>query len=230
MKILHAFADEGVESEALSEFGTVIRVGLDPTDKNGSEPIKADATALPIKDGVRFDLGLFHPPCTKWSDMPSADTENAPNLIPQARQIGRELCDHYIIENKPRAPLIDQTNLNGRMFGLQVEYERAFETTFPVETPPDQTRLGNAKGQPFFDSEHSKEWWAAAKGYPPKYAKGHLSRNCLPRQYVYHLLQSWVDAIDSENSRPDYSEYDKEMDKKRSQQVNTRLTNFEQCD
>jgi hypothetical protein len=226
MKILHCFADDGVESEALSEFGTVVRVGLDPSDKNRSNPIKADATLLPIQDGVQFDLGLFHPPCTKWSDMPSADTESAPNLIPDAREIAREYCDHYIIENKPQAPLIDQTELNGRMFGLPVEYTRAFETTFEVDTPPIQSQLGKTEGQPFFDSEHSKEWWAAAKGYPPRYSKGHLSRNCLPRAYVYHLLQHWLKAVDRQE-RPDYSDYDKEMDAKRAKESNTQLSRFQ---
>lgn len=224
MKILHCFADDGVESEALSEFGTVYRVGLDPTDKNASQPIKADADLLPFKDGVRFDLGLFHPPCTKWSDMPSADTENAPNLIPTARNIARQYCDHYVIENKPRAPLVDQTNLNGRMFGLSMKYERAFEASFEIPTPASQARL-DTQATPFFDSEHSREWWATAKGYPPKYSKGHLSRNCLPRQYVYHIMRAYITATDTEE-RPDYSNYDEEMDAQRSREVNQELTEW----
>jgi len=65
--ILHCFADYGTESEVLSDFGNVIRVGIDPKDTNESTPIKADAHIedkewdLPIKDDVTFDLGLFHP-------------------------------------------------------------------------------------------------------------------------------------------------------------------------
>jgi len=41
--ILHCFADYGTESEVLSDFGNVIRVGIDPKDTNESTPIKADA-------------------------------------------------------------------------------------------------------------------------------------------------------------------------------------------
>jgi len=59
--ILHCFADYGTESEVLSDFGNVIRVGIDPKDTNESTPIKADAHIedkewdLPIKDDVTFD-------------------------------------------------------------------------------------------------------------------------------------------------------------------------------
>jgi hypothetical protein len=225
-KILHCFADGGVESEVLTEFGTVVRVGLSPSNKNGSNPIQADATALPIKDDTRFDLGLFHPPCTKWSDMPSANTENAPNLIPNAREIARKYCDHYIIENKPRAPLIDQIELSGDMFGLPIEYTRAFETSFAVDQPAKQRRFGTAKGQPFFYTEYSAEWWACAKNYAPKYSAKHLSRNAVPRPYLYHLLNHWIQATDTKD-RPDYSEYDKKMDAQRAKEINQQLTQYQ---
>jgi hypothetical protein len=37
--ILHCFADYGVESEILSWYGDVVRVGIDARDTNESEPI-----------------------------------------------------------------------------------------------------------------------------------------------------------------------------------------------
>jgi len=118
LKILHCFADHGTEAEALGRYGDVIRVGIEPRDTNTSTPIKADAHALPFEDET-FDLGLFHPPCTRWSDMPDANKAgDAPNLIPLAREIAAEHCDEWIIENKPQAPLEEPTILTGKMFGL----------------------------------------------------------------------------------------------------------------
>jgi len=226
MQILHCFADMGTESEVLSDYGTVYRIGHNVSDTNDSIPIQADANDLPFSDSVTFDLGLFHPPCTKWSDMPSADTENAPNLIPLSREIAHKHCEHWIIENKPRAPLQDPTHLDGGMFGLPIAYERAFETSFEVEQPPQQRTFNEATGQPFFYTEHSKEWWAAAKGYPPNYSAKHMSRNAVPRVALEYLLRAWIKATDSEE-RPDYTDYDKEMDTKRAQQSNQELSAFQ---
>jgi len=225
-KILHCFADKGVESECLSDYGTVYRVGLNAEDTNESIPIKADANSLPFKEPTEFDLGLFHPPCTKWSEMPSADTENAPNLIPLAREIAEKHCRDHIIENKPRAPLQNQVNLSGDMFGLPVDYKRAFETSFPIEQPPQQQRFSDSPGQPFFYTEYSEEWWASAKGYSPRYSAKHLSRNAVPRVYLEYILRHWIEATDTED-RPDYSEYDKEMDTKRAEEANTTLEAYQ---
>jgi len=225
MKILHCFADHGVESECLADYGDVIRIGLNAVDTNQSQPVKADAKSLPFTESAEFDLGLFHPPCTKWSEMPSADTENAPNLIPLAREIAEQHCKDYIIENKPRAPLTEQVTLSGDMFGLPVDYKRAFETTFPLEQPPQQQRFSDSPGQPFFYTEYSKEWWASAKGYSPNYSAKHLSRNAVPRVYLEYILRHWIEATDTED-RPDYSEYDKEMDAQRAKIANTQLTEY----
>ena len=49
--IYHIFADRGVESEFLSGFGRVVRVGLDPFENDYSEEIRADATAIPLRGG-----------------------------------------------------------------------------------------------------------------------------------------------------------------------------------
>jgi hypothetical protein len=157
--------------------------------------------------------------------MPSADTENAPNLIPLAREIAQQHCTDYIIENKPRAPLNNQVNLSGDMFGLPVDYKRAFETSFPLEQPPQQQRFSDSPGQPFFYTEYSKEWWASAKGYSPNYSAKHLSRNAVPRVYLEYILRHWIEATDTED-RPDYSEYGKEMDAKRAKEANTQLTQY----
>jgi len=152
--ILHCFADYGTESEVLSDFGNVIRVGIDPKDTNESTPIKADAHIkekkwdFPIKDDVTFDLGLFHPVCSRWAATTSisGDPDEHENMIPSARVLAENYCDHHIIENVPRAPLDDPVVLNGRMFGMPIEYERAFETSFKVPQPPREKRFLTTDG------------------------------------------------------------------------------------
>ncbi|WP_212750821.1 hypothetical protein [Haloterrigena sp. H1] len=194
--ILHCFADYGTECEVLNDFGTVVRVGIDPRDTNDSAPIKADAHieekdwGLPFKEDVTFDLGVFHPVCSAWAATTSisGDPEDHDNMIPSARQIAEKYCEHHIIENVPRAPLEDPVVLNGRMFGLPIEYERGFETSFDVPHPPRERLLltsdgpsENAETSSFFFSERSKEWWAAAKNYASgPYPKAHLAKNVIP--------------------------------------------------
>jgi hypothetical protein len=138
-KILHCFADRGAENPCLSRYGTVVRVGIDVEKNDYSMAIKADAVDLPFKDSTTFNLGVFHPPCTKWSDMPGSDKESAENLIPLARDIAHKHCKHWIIENKPGAPLNDPTFLTGHMFNLPIEWERAFETRLRLNNPLNKT-------------------------------------------------------------------------------------------
>jgi hypothetical protein len=88
---------------------------------------------------------------------------------------------------------------------------------------------GPYETSPFFDSEKSKTWWAATKGVPEDAApKGYISRNCIPRAYLQHLLRAWQDAVDEEEGieRADYSDYDAEMDTRRAQEANAALGDF----
>lgn len=235
-RILHCFADYGVESEALASYGNVIRIGIDAHDTNESEPIKANAYDIPIKTSTTFDLGFFHPVCKRWATLTSisGDPEAHPNQIPQAREIGEQYCDHYVIENKPQAPLEDPVVLDGKMFGLPIAYERGFETTFPVPQPPRQKQLGNGPNvetSPFFFSERSKEWWASVKGYrTDRYPKEHLAKNAVPAPYVHYICRAWLKAHEYEkgdnSDRPDYSDYDERMKKERRITANQSLYEY----
>lgn len=244
--ILHCFADYGTESEVLSDFGNVIRVGIDPKNTNESTPIKADAHIqdkewdLPIKDGVTFDLGLFHPVCSRWAATTSisGDPDEHENMIPSARILAEKYCDHHIIENVPRAPLEDPIVLNGRMFGMPIEYKRAFETSFEVPQPPRLKRLlttdgpsDRAETSSFFFSERSKEWWAAVKNYSPRpYPKSHLAKNAIPAPFIYYLIRLWLMVYEDEQGisegRVDYTDYDERMDTKRKSEDNRQLNEF----
>ncbi|EJN57755.1 hypothetical protein [Halogranum rubrum] len=250
--ILHCFADYGTESEILSNFGDVIRVTKDPKDTNASIPVRGNAFLLqddktyefPIKEDVTFDLGVFHPVCSKWAATTSisGDPDSKDDMIPSARKIAKEYCDHYIIENVPKAPLKDPTVLNGRMFGLPIEYERAFETSFKVPQPPRERSLLTTNGpskktetSSFYFSERSKEWWAATKQYnPDPYTKQHLAKNTIPAQYIYYLLRMWLMTYEEETGisegRVDYSTYDKDMKKRRRETTNQKLADFDDLD
>lgn len=246
--ILHCFADYGTESEVLVNYGKVVRVGIDPRDTNESCPIKADAHLSgqekdwfsPISEETTFDLGVFHPVCSKWAETTSisGDPEAHEDMIPSARELAVEYCDHFVIENVPRAPLRDPTVLNGRMFGLPIEYERAFETSFPVPQPPHHARFWGESGpeetaetSSFYFSERSKQWWASVKNYPPEpYLKQHLAKNCIPAPYLHHVCRAWLKVYEEEQGidedRRDYSNYDEEMELARREQANRSLDEF----
>lgn len=232
LRILHCFADHGTEAEPLGCYGEVVRVGLDPADTNDSHPIQADAHHLPFAPDVRFDLGFFHPPCTRWSDMPDANKDgDAPNLIPLAREIGRDHCDHYVIENKPRAPLRDPVVLDGKMFGLPIQYERAFETSFPLEQPPRQAFLAPTESSSYFYSEKSRAWWASVKGLDADaYTKHALCKNSLPSAYVHHIVRGYLAATDAAAGPSDYDDYDRRKDAERSRAENQTLGVFARDD
>lgn len=224
-RILHCFADHGTEAEVLGAYGDVVRIGLEARDTNESHPIMADAHHVPIDPDVQFHFGLFHPPCTKWSDMPDANKGgDAPNLIPLARELAEQYCDHWVIENKPRAPLEDPVVLDGDVFGLPIDYERAFETNFQIEQPPRQGRLFENESSSYFYSEKSRAWWAAVKGiHPERYTKHALCKNSLPAPYVRYLVRAWLDAAGDSEGPSDYADYDRRKGAERTREKNHTL-------
>ena len=241
--ILHCFADYGVESEILSGYGNVVRVGIEPLDTNDSEPVQADAHILdddkewdmPFKQDVRFDLGFFHPVCSKWASTTSISgtPDDHTNMIPSARSIAERYCDHYVIENVPRAPLENPVVLDGRMFGIPIKYERAFETSFDVPQPPRYQRFwakdgdtGTVETSSFFFTERSRKWWASVKSAPPRdYPKEHLAKNTIPGQYIHHVCRAWL-AVYEEDNGIDYSDYDQRMETQRRQEANRTLSDY----
>lgn len=224
--IYQIFADKGVESEVLSGYGRVVRVGLDAEDTNVSEPVRADARNCPLASGA--DLAVLHPPCTRWAEMTSisGDRDDHPDLISEARELGRDLADHYIIENVPRAPLQDPVVLDGKMFGLPIKVERAFETSFSVEQPPRHASLTpDTETSPYFYSDRSREWWAATKGYPDRYPKQHMAKNTIPAPYIRYLLREWMTEARGAVGGADYSSHD-ELDVEARREKNRSLDGY----
>lgn len=195
--IYHIFADIGVESEPLSAYGRVVRVGLDPINTNASEPVKADAENLPLKAGA--DLAVLHPPCQKWSSATRGRGDH-PDLIPLARKIGTKYAEDYIIENVPGAPLRDPVMLEGRAFGLPITYKRAFETSFHVEQP---AMYGNLLADGGALARHSATggWqgnarlWRSIKQVTGDYPAQDLKRSGIPAPYIHYLMRWWCEGL-----------------------------------
>lgn len=198
MLIYHVFADVGVESEPLSAYGRVVRVGLDPLDMNDSEPIQADARDLPLRPGA--DLAVLHPPCQRWSTANRGRGDHA-DLIPLAREIGEEYADDYVIENVPSAPLRDPVQLDGSMFGLPIRYRRAFETSFHVEQPPIHGDL-YADGGVLADHHATGGWqgsqslWRSIKQVTGDYPAADMKRSGIPAPYIHYLMRWFLKGED----------------------------------
>ncbi|WP_255149001.1 hypothetical protein [Halorarius halobius] len=200
LRIGHFFADTGVESEPLSAYGEVHRFGLDPSDTRFTAATYAVDLSTETPDVDTFDLALFHPPCPRWSTATrDRDADSHPNLIPRARELGRFLADDWIIENVPNAPLNSPVRLNGRMFGLPIDYERAFETTFHVEQPPAYQNL-IADGGPFAAHQETGGWqgsaalWRSVKQVSGDYRAEDLKRSGMPSPYIHYLMRWFLRA------------------------------------
>jgi len=226
MRILHCYADHGVESEALAAYGDVTRVGIDPRENHASQVLQADAAELPFPDDT-FDFGLFHPKCTKWAEMTSisGDADDHPNQIPDARREAQRVCENWAIENVPKAPLRDPVVLNGKMFGLPIAYERAFETSFPTRQPPRNQTLPTETST-FFYSGKDHRWWCSVKGISGDYPKEHVAKNCLPLPYVHWVARQWLEATGEADGVTDYSDYDKRKTAERNREQNHALSAY----
>jgi len=227
MKILQAFADKGAECPALDRHGDVTRLSINPERNEWSDVVQADARHSPFSDDVAFDLGVGHPPCggvSPMSDTGDGDRDEWPDLIPECRELFERHCDDWIIENKPRDSLDAEVVLTGHMFNLGIAYRRAFETTFPVEQPAMQNKLSETS--PFYYTEKPRGWWASVKGSSAEFPAQHLAKNTIPAAYIDHLLRHYYVTRDGGDERPDYSNYNKEMDTKRAKERNTDLTAF----
>jgi len=197
--IAHLFADYGVEAEALSTLGDVFRFTIEPqTNQFDTEVFQIDL--MESAPSGRFNLVFCHPKCTRWSDMPNVNPEDHENQIDRAREIARSIGDAYVIENKPRAPLHDPVRLNGRMFGLPIDYERAFESNFPIEQPTYNQPINSKTVTPYYYSDRTTEWWSSVKGVRGDYPKQHIAKNALPSAYTEYIGRQWLESLETRDA------------------------------
>jgi hypothetical protein len=196
--IYHLYADEGVESDYLTRFGRVVRVGLDPTDRNDSQPVAGDVERLPLKPGA--DLAVTHPECCPWNVMNAVhgNQDGQPRQIQDARRVCREVADHYIIENVPKAPLEDPVVLQGAYFGLPITKKRAFETSFQVPQPHLQQPLTD-HCENFARYHKPRQWWEAVMGVENWYPIDPMVNAGMPRAYIEYLLQWYFLAVEDDD-------------------------------
>jgi hypothetical protein len=197
--IYHLFADEGVESDYLNRFGRVVRVGLDPADRNDSEPVAGDVTRLPLRPGA--DLAVAHPECGPWNVMNAVhgNQDEQPRQVEDAREVCQRVADHYIIENVPDAPLNDPVVLEGAHFGLPITKKRAFETSFHVPQPHLQQPLTDHCAN-FDRYDRPREWWEAVMGVENWYPIDPMVNAGMPRAYIEYLLQWYFMAVEEEQT------------------------------
>lgn len=201
-RILHLFADWGVEDPWLATVGEVTRVGLDPDPSPWTAEIYAIDLMHGEPPGEDYDLVVSHPDCQPFTDpIVAGQAEPRENQIPRARELGRRFGQDYIIENVPGASghLIDPVRLNGRMFGLPIKYERLFECSFPVKQPQEPTEhLGATEGPLVGDYDGQGQWigpieyWRLAKGVVGDYPSRQVKRSGIPADYLRHLLRCYL--------------------------------------
>jgi hypothetical protein len=194
--IYHLYADEGIESDYLTRFGRVVRVGLDPVDRNDSAPVAGDVHRLPLREGA--DLAVAHPECGPWNTMNAVhgNQDEQPRQIQDAREVCRRVADHYIIENVPDAPLKDPVILQGSYFGLPITKKRAFETSFHVPQPSLQNTLTDHCAN-FDRYDRPRRWWESVMGVENWYPIDPMVNAGMPRAYIEHLLQWYFEAIEA---------------------------------
>lgn len=127
---------------------TVTAVDLDAkalAQNPAEHRVTGDGLAYLREHGHRFDLVHMSWPCQRWAA--NGLRMDWPDLITPARRIVREIGVPYVMENVPRAPLMDPFVLCGTMFDLttvdddgtllHLQRHRSFETGgwFPGPLP-----------------------------------------------------------------------------------------------
>lgn len=140
MKALDLFCKAGGAGMGLHQAGfDVTGVDIESQKRYPFVFIQGDVLKINVEWCRQFDLIWASPPCqhhTAMKTMP--DALEHPDLIPQTRELLKQIGKPYIIENVVGAPLINPVQLCGTMFGLGVEdadlqRHRRFECSFLVK-------------------------------------------------------------------------------------------------
>lgn len=191
MKIIDLFCKAGGASYGMffaNPFATIVGVDIEPQPRYPFDFIQADWNDI---DLIEFDFAWASPPCWKYSrTVPLRYRKNHPDLIAPVRHKLLKTGIPYCMENVPCSPLRTSLKLRGDMFGLPVQKERWFETSFfilgpgQIRTKPKyQLISGDVSYKIKRDLMHV-EWM----NYD-EYA------NSVPPDYSYYILKSYLDQI-----------------------------------
>lgn len=136
VRLLDLFCGAGGAAMGYARAGfTVVGVDIKPQPRYPFEFIQADALDFDVSG---FDAIHASPPCqafTAYKRRPNHVGEY-PDLIWPTRQRLIASGVPYVIENIPKAPLLNPIQLCGSSFGLDVRRHRLFESSFPMLAPP----------------------------------------------------------------------------------------------
>jgi DNA (cytosine-5)-methyltransferase 1 len=139
MRLLDLFCGAGGAAMGYHRAGFTEIVGVDnrPQKRYPFEFVLGDALEYCRKYGHLFDVVSGGPPCQLYSVLFSLSNGDFPDLIASTREAMIATGRPYIIENVPRAPLINPIKLCGTMFeGLRVIRHRLFECSPTIWFPP----------------------------------------------------------------------------------------------
>lgn len=137
-------------------------------------------------DPGSYDFVWASPPCWAYSRVvPRKYRSNHPDLIEDVRSFLSSFTTPYCIENVPCSPLNVSLKLRGEMFGLPVQKERWFETSFFLMSP------GNARTKPVFN--HNKgNYKEKAKLMNLSWMNSSEYNNAIPPAYSYYILNEFL--------------------------------------
>jgi DNA (cytosine-5)-methyltransferase 1 len=148
LRLLDLFCGAGGAGWGYAQAGFyVLGVDIEPQPDYPFDFVRADALTVDL-DG--FDAIHASPPCqlfTVYRNNHAQRYRPALNHIPATRERLEAAGVPYVIENVPRAPLIDPVQYCGTSFPpLEVRRHRLFESNVPLVAPPcDHGRLTERK-------------------------------------------------------------------------------------
>ena len=113
----------------------VVGVDINPQPNYPFEFHQGDALCFDVSG---FDLIWASPPCQAFTAYRRRANHvgESPNLISATRELLNGSGALWVIENVPKAPLIDPIQLCGSSFALDVRRHRHFEANFSIEPVP----------------------------------------------------------------------------------------------
>jgi DNA (cytosine-5)-methyltransferase 1 len=136
MRLLDLFCGAGGAAMGYHRSGfDVVGVDINPQPHYPFTFHQADALTFPL-DG--FDVIHASPPCQRFSAYRRKGHgvgDGYPDLIAAVRERFVATDGAYLIENIPRAPLLDPVIVCGSSFGLDVRRHRLFESNLPLIAP-----------------------------------------------------------------------------------------------
>ena len=144
MRLLDLFCGAGGAAMGYHRAGFDEIVGIDHVPKPDYPFAFIEADALDwLRDAAgadylhNFDLIHASPPCQRFSAMNNHDRWAYPDLIPATRDLLIASGVPYVIENVPRAPLLNPIQICGTGLGMdRIQRHRIFECSFPVWSTP----------------------------------------------------------------------------------------------